>query len=73
MRRLSQRARARHDISDLPLFAWAAARTPAPLSPAARWVMQHYPVPASLAVTVAQLAGLGDSNLDWEGLSHGSP
>ena len=48
-----------HDHSDLPLFYWAERRAAFPPTYAGRWVGWHTGLPPHLAMTIAELAGIG--------------
>lgn len=49
----------RHDEADLPLFGWAAQMATPPLTSGGRYVHRRTGLPAAVANTIAELAGIG--------------
>jgi hypothetical protein len=59
MRRIAHPGRNGHEVFDLPLFQWSAARDVPPLTPGGNHVHRRHHVPRELANLVAKLAGIG--------------
>jgi hypothetical protein len=59
MRRIAHPGRNRHEVFNLPLFRWSAARDVPLLTPGGKHVHRRHSVPRELANLVAELAGIG--------------